>query len=239
MAETTVKKEDEGEVVKLTDVFTFNIQTWIIFIICVTYYIGIFCFISVATKIFVSKFGFSATQAAAINSIVYLLSAILSPIFGFMIDMFGYHVIWVMLSCILATISHFLMATTFVNPWVSMSMLGVSYSMTACSLWPLVAYIVPKHQHGTAYGLMQSIQNLGIGVMSILSGRILDTNGYYTLQLVFVVFLTAAFAFALLLFIIDANEKSNLNISAKKRSELSSLLENQQPITKEGSFEAI
>lgn len=33
------------------------------------------------------------------------------------------------------------------------SLLGVSYSLLACALWPMVAFVVPEHQLGTAYGL--------------------------------------------------------------------------------------
>ena len=34
----------------------------------------------------------------------------------------------------------------------------------------MVALIVPKQQLGTAYGLMQSIKNLGLASISILTG---------------------------------------------------------------------
>lgn len=34
----------------------------------------------------------------------------------------------------------------------------------------MVALIVPKQQLGTAYGLMQSIQNLGLASISLLTG---------------------------------------------------------------------
>lgn len=36
---------------------------------------------------------------------------------------------------------------------VFQSLLGVSYSLLACALWPMVAFVVPEHQLGTAYGL--------------------------------------------------------------------------------------
>lgn len=32
-------------------------------------------------------------------------------------------------------------------------LLGVAYSLLACALWPMVAFVVPEHQLGTAYGL--------------------------------------------------------------------------------------
>ena len=31
--------------------------------------------------------------------------------------------------------------------------MGIAYAILACALWPLVAFIVPEHQLGTAYGL--------------------------------------------------------------------------------------
>jgi hypothetical protein len=37
-------------------------------------------------------------------------------------------------------------------------MFGVSYSMCACALWPMVGYLVPQEQAGTAYGIMQALQ---------------------------------------------------------------------------------
>jgi hypothetical protein len=43
--------------------------------------------------------------------------------------------------------------------------MGIAYSILAASLWPLVAFLVPKQMLGTAYGLMQSIQNLGFAIM--------------------------------------------------------------------------
>ena len=31
--------------------------------------------------------------------------------------------------------------------------MGVAYSLLACALWPMVAFVVPMHQLATAYGL--------------------------------------------------------------------------------------
>ena len=32
--------------------------------------------------------------------------------------------------------------------------MGVSYSMLASALWPMVALVVPEYQLGTAYGML-------------------------------------------------------------------------------------
>ena len=68
----------------------------------------------------------------------------------------------------------------------------------------MVALIVPKNQLGTAYGLMQSIQNLGLATISLLTGflgfiqffmifirfnycffNLVDKAGYFVLELFF------------------------------------------------------
>lgn len=82
-----------------------------------------------------------------------MISAFASPVCGFLVDLIGYNTLWVT-GAITATIgSHLLLAFTFINPFIAMSLMGISYSLLAASLWPMVALIVSKHQLGTAYGL--------------------------------------------------------------------------------------
>jgi MFS family permease len=70
------------------------------------------------------------------------------------------------LGSITATIvAHALIAFLFVHPIVPNILMGIAYSILAASLWPMVAFLVPKKMLGTAYGFMQSIQNLGLAVM--------------------------------------------------------------------------
>ena len=40
-----------------------------------------------------------------------------------------------------------------VIPYIAMCLIGIAYSMFACVLWPLIAFIVPEYQIGTAYGM--------------------------------------------------------------------------------------
>ena len=41
-----------------------------------------------------------------------------------------------------------LLAYTFLNPFVAVFIMGIAYSMLACGLWPMVAYILPETQLG-------------------------------------------------------------------------------------------
>uniref|UniRef100_A0A671LIM3 Lysosomal dipeptide transporter MFSD1 n=1 Tax=Sinocyclocheilus anshuiensis TaxID=1608454 RepID=A0A671LIM3_9TELE len=202
-AEKILHKEQgkTGEVIKLTDVKDFPFSLWLIFIICVAYYVAIFPFIGLGQVFFIEKFAFTTVQARAINRAVcflmgvlcvcvcvcvYIISAPASPLLGFMVDRTGRNVLWVMLAVATTLLSHMMLAFTFWNPWIAMCLLGLSYSLLACALWPMVAFVVPEHQLGTAYGFMQSIQNLGLALMSMAAGSILDLKGYLFLEVFFI-----------------------------------------------------
>ena len=102
---------------------------------------------------FERKFDFQPNEANQVNSIVYIISAFLSPLMGFIVDKTGKNVFWVFLAILGAIGSHGLLAFTFVNPYVGMIILGLSYSMLASALWPMVALVIPEYQLGTAYGM--------------------------------------------------------------------------------------
>ncbi len=42
---------------------------------------------------------------------------------------------------------------TQIFPYIIMILMGLAYSLLACALWPLVSFIVPEYQLGTAYGM--------------------------------------------------------------------------------------
>ena len=99
------------------------------------------------------KFDFTAEESNSVNSLVYIIAAVASPVFGIVIDKTGRNVMWVFFSTIGTIISHAILAYTFLNPYIGMILMGLNYSMMASSLWPLVALIVPEYQLGTAYGM--------------------------------------------------------------------------------------
>ena len=53
-------------------------------------------------------------------SLVYIISAVGSPIFGFAIDKTGRNVVWVFSGCAITLACHAALAFTFINPFVSM-----------------------------------------------------------------------------------------------------------------------
>ncbi|XP_037894714.1 major facilitator superfamily domain-containing protein 1-like isoform X2 [Glossina fuscipes] len=183
----------KGEVAKLSDITTFKITFWMVSVICVAYYVSIFPFIALGKGFFMEKFNLPPEEANNVNSILYLISAVASPLFGFIIDKTGHNVDWIFLAVSSTMGAHSLLTFTMVNPYVGMVIMGLSYSVLASSLWPLVALIVPEYQLGTAYGFCQSIQNLGLAIVTILSGLIVDKShgDYVWLEVFYLGWLTA------------------------------------------------
>lgn len=206
-----------GEVIKLRDIKDFSINLWILSVICVAYYVAIFPFIGLGKMFFKNKFELPAAEASAVNSLVYIISAAASPVFGLCIDKLGKNVFWILAGVLITIGCHALLAFTFVTPWVAMIIMGFSYSILASAMWPLVAMVVPQHQIGTAYGIMQSVQNLGLAVIPIVAGLLVDARGYLILEVLFLACLFVALIGTVALYFVDASKGGLLNLSAWER----------------------
>jgi MFS family permease len=55
-----------------------------------------------------------------------------------------------------------------------MVLLGIAFSLVPGAMWPSMVKLVRDKEIGTAYGLMYSVQNLGLWGFPILAGMILD-----------------------------------------------------------------
>ncbi|CAB0040141.1 unnamed protein product [Trichogramma brassicae] len=216
-----VLRRNEGappEIARITDVKDFKGVFWLVAWICVAYYIAIFPFISLGKVYFIRKYGFEPAAANTVNSLVYFISAVASPIFGIVVDKMGKNIFWVVLSITGSLIAHGLLAFTYVSPYVCMVILGLSYSMLASGLWPLITLVIPDHQLGTAYGIAQALQNLGLAVTSIVCGIIVDNHGYFMLELFFLGWLWISLITAIVIWITDSNNTGGyLNMTPKQR----------------------
>ncbi|XP_067944720.1 lysosomal dipeptide transporter MFSD1-like [Watersipora subatra] len=214
-----------GETITLKDlkVLMINGKLWIVCIICVMYYVTVFPFIGLGLVFFEMKFGMAHAQASVVNSLVYILSAVCSPLLGFLIDKSGKNIFWLMTGILITLGCHGLLAFTFASPYIAMIFMGVAYSVLAASLWPLVSYFIPDNQLGTAYGLMQSVQNAGLAAVSQVSGSLVDSKGYLILITFYLVCLCVAMIFTVILYLVDAATNTGLNLSAKTRAKMAEI----------------
>jgi MFS family permease len=102
-----------------------------------------------------------------------------SPLGGFVVDKFGRALNFICVACCMLIGAH-VMFLSFGYGWVEsypvpvMLWLGVTYSLGASCLWPILAFVVEKDALGTAYGCMTSVQNLFLACFAVLLGQLQD-----------------------------------------------------------------
>ncbi|XP_076244875.1 lysosomal dipeptide transporter MFSD1 isoform X2 [Calliopsis andreniformis] len=224
----------ETEAVSLTDVKDFKLIFWLVAFICIAYYVAIFPFIALGKVFFERKYGFEPSNANTVNSLVYSISAFASPLLGYLVDKTGKNVSWVFISIVATIMAHGLLAFTYVNPYVCMILMGLAYSMLASSLWPLIALVTPEYQLGTAYGLAQAAQNLGLAVVSILAGIIVDRGGYFMLEIFFLGWLWISLLTAVAIWVLDiATTSGYLNMTPGQREKYEEIRRTPESLERE------
>eukprot|EP00088_Acartia_fossae_P043034 TRINITY_DN4526_c0_g1_i11.p1 TRINITY_DN4526_c0_g1~~TRINITY_DN4526_c0_g1_i11.p1 ORF type:complete len:594 (+),score=70.30 TRINITY_DN4526_c0_g1_i11:122-1903(+) len=208
---------ESEEVVKITDVKDFPISFWLLCMACLAYYGAIFPFVSLAKDFFKVKFHMDGDSANFITGLIYLVSAPASPLLGLLLDKTGRNVTWCFLSIIASIGCHALLAFTSLNPYIAISILGVAYSLLASALWPIAALIIPEYQLGTAYGIMQALQNLGTALIVMAAGSISDNYGYTYLEVFFLGWLVFSLLCIISIWIYDCSTSGYLNMSIKAR----------------------
>ncbi len=167
---------DETEKFRITDVTNLlKIKSFIyIALLCVTFYAAFFPFLKYAPDFFLNKFGVSPKTSGDITFWLPIGTVLFTPIFGWLVDKRGRAASLMILGSIILIAVHLIFAFTKFNPYPLCILLGVAFSLVPAAMWPSVARIVSENRLGTAYGIMFSLQNLGLFAIPILAGRILD-----------------------------------------------------------------
>ncbi len=96
-------------------------------------------------------------------------------------------------------------------------MLGVSFSLVPAALWPSVPKIIDEKVLGSAYCLIFWVQNIGLCLVPLLIGKLLDaTGGYLVPMLVFSSFGVLAFFFTFMLKMEDRSKGYGLELPEVK-----------------------
>ncbi|KAL7535563.1 hypothetical protein ACHAXR_006570 [Thalassiosira sp. AJA248-18] len=116
-------------------------------------------------------------HAGRVMSIPYLISALSSPLLGHLVDRIGRRAqIAVLSSCLLFGV-HLTLALSDSSPIGPMLGQGIAYSLYAAVLWPSVPLTVPKQYVGTAFGVITSIQNIGLALFPLMIATIYNASG--------------------------------------------------------------
>ena len=145
-----------------------------ILLLCVTFYSAVFPFVAFAPDFFYHKFGISTLESGKISSLLPLGTMFFTPLFGFLVDRKGRSATAMIIGAATLLFVHLIFGLTPLKPHFFMILLGVAFSLVPAAMWPSMVKLVKEKEIGTAYGLMYSVQNLGLWGVPILAGMVLD-----------------------------------------------------------------
>ena len=129
--------------------------------------------------------GYMRGSAASVFAVFPLLAVAITPILGNYVDHKGKAASMLMIGSLLLIVCHLTFA--FVLPmfkgqaiggiivaYVTILVLGASFSLVPAALWPSVPKLVDAKVIGSAYALIFWIQNIGLWLFPLLIGKILD-----------------------------------------------------------------
>jgi len=178
---------DTEELFRLRDIAKLltNKSFLYIALLCVTFYSAVFPFMKYAPDLLQNKFSFSEKLSGIISSSVYFSTILFTPLFGWFTDNKGKSASLMIYGSGLLVLVHLILSLTTLTPIIPMIMLGIAFSLIPAAMWPSVTKIVDQSRIGSAYGLMFSIQNLGLWGFALLIGYVLDkANPGVTAELV-------------------------------------------------------
>jgi len=153
-------------------------------LLCLTFYSAVFPFQSFSADFFLNKYG-SVDQVLSgrIASILAFGTFAFTPLIGIIVDRYGKSASLMIFGSLMIVVIYLVFAFTMVHPSIPMLFLGVAFSLIPAAMWPSVAKIVEERKIGTAYGAMFTIQNIGLMLIPLLIGVLLDrTNPSYTAE---------------------------------------------------------
>jgi len=172
---TLTNEEDEFHFKDVLKLLT-NRAFIYITLLCVIFYSAVFPFQAYCPDLLHNKFGVSIEESGLLSSFIIFGTIIFTPLFGFMIDKWGYRASVMFLGSGLLILVHLILSLTMLTPYIPMFILGIAFSLVPAAMWPSVAKIVDQKLIGTAYGVMASVQNLGLFAFPIIAGYILDKS---------------------------------------------------------------
>lgn len=143
--------------------------------------------VSVASLIAFCYMGYMRQSAETVFAVFPLLAVGITPILGNYVDHKGKAASMLILGSLLLIACHLTFA--FILPmfkgspvggviiaYITILVLGSSFSLVPASLWPSVPKLVDSKIIGSAYALIFWIQNIGLWLFPMLIGKVLDST---------------------------------------------------------------
>ncbi len=181
--------EEEFQIKDLGKIFSSK-MFWLVALLCVLYYSAIFPFQRYAPNFLEVTLGIDAESAARLFSCFPILAMCLTPFLGALLDFKGKGATMLMVGAVIMIACHLSFAfllPMFPSKGLALLLvvtLGVSFSLVPAALWPSVPKIIDSKILGSAYCVIFWIQNIGLCLVPLLIGTVLDATGSYVAPMV-------------------------------------------------------
>ena len=119
----------------------------------------------------------SLADAGLVNSWVFFAAIFCTPIVGWIADRFGRRAMLLTFGAALMPMTFAILGLTHWSLWISTALMGVSFSVIPAVIWPSTAMLVEPGRIGTAFGLINVLQSLGMGTLNLAAGWLNDQSG--------------------------------------------------------------
>ena len=137
-------------------------------------------FLFYATDLMINKYHVNPNLAGSIPALLPFGTIFLTPLFGTIYDKKGKGATIMIIGSIILIFVHSILTIPFLNTWWLAAsvviILGIGFSLVPAAMWPSVPKIIPEKQLGTAYAVIFWIQNIGLWIIPLLLGIILNAT---------------------------------------------------------------
>ena len=173
------KQEESSFSIRDVKMIISNPGFWLISILCLIFYAAVSPFFKFTSDLMVNKFNdVTPFYSGIFPSLIPFGCILFSPLFGAIYDKFGKGTRLMIIGALAITIVHVVFGLPGVHQiWVAvvlLLLLGLGYAMLPAALWPSLAKIMPQKQYGTAIALAFFIQNIGLMLVPMVIGWVLD-----------------------------------------------------------------
>ena len=164
-----------SERVTWSDIQRFDRSYWYILALNVLFASVFFPFRSTfAIEYFQDAKGLSLEAAGLVNSWVFFAAIFATPVFGFIADRAGHRALMMTIGTLLMPATFLVLGATHWSLSISTVLMGLSFSVVPAVIWPSTAMLVGPARLGTAYGLVNVLQNVGLAACNIVAGWLND-----------------------------------------------------------------
>ncbi len=178
-SEEVVNPDDEFKISDIMQIIG-NLGFWYIAILCVLFYSAVFPFLFYATDLMINKYNVDPYWAGTIPGLLPFGTIFLTPIFGGIYDKYGKGATIMAVGSLILILVHGVLAIPALTAWwiaaVMVIVLGVGFSLVPSAMWPSVPKIIPEKQLGTAYAVIFWIQNIGLMLVPLMLGLVLNST---------------------------------------------------------------